>query len=180
MQRRVKKPDVTPKVKEIKDGMPVDVCLKRIQSVTKVRNSINSGEFASLSGTQSLSLSKDTGRSYLDQTKSKEQIEISSQFHEIEQVKQEQMDLLQKKIALVKEKSSEKLEDDLKQLQSNLRGIKTTTDVVDSYLSTLFNNLLKGENNQGTAEEAPLVNYSEQDFLDDLATPLAQNAVQEL
>ena len=41
-------------------------------------------------------------------------MDISSQFHEIEQVKQEQLDLLQKKIALVNEKSSAKLEDDLK------------------------------------------------------------------
>lgn len=29
-QRRVKKLDIMPKVKEIKDGLPVDVCLKRI------------------------------------------------------------------------------------------------------------------------------------------------------
>ena len=90
------------------------------------------------------------------------------------------MDLLQKKIALAEEKSSTKLEDDLKQLQTNLRGIKTTTDVVDSYLSTLFNTLLKGEESSFTKDEAPLLNYCEQDFLDDLATPLAQNAVQEL
>jgi len=30
LQKRVKKPDVMPKIKEIKDGMPVDTCLKRI------------------------------------------------------------------------------------------------------------------------------------------------------
>ena len=70
--RKVKKPDILPKVKEIRDGIPVDVCLKRIQSAGKVINSINSGEIASLSGTQSLSMSKEMGRSYLDQTKSKE------------------------------------------------------------------------------------------------------------
>ena len=89
MQRRVKKPDVLPKVKEIKDGLPVDVCLKRIQSVTKATPSINSGDLTSFSATQSLSISKDTGLSYLDNTKGKEQNEISSQFHEIELVKQE-------------------------------------------------------------------------------------------
>lgn len=71
--RRVKKPSVLPKIKEIKDGAPIDMCLKRIQIQAKMRKSIASVElFDSLSATQSLSMSKDTGVSYLDQTKSKE------------------------------------------------------------------------------------------------------------
>ena len=71
--RRVKKPSVLPKIKEIKYGAPIDMCLKRIQIQAKMRKSIASVElFDSLSATQSLSMSKDTGVSYLDQTKSKE------------------------------------------------------------------------------------------------------------
>ena len=52
VQRRVKKPNVLPKIKEIRDGMPVDVCLKRIQVQAKLRQSMASGDLAaSLSAT---------------------------------------------------------------------------------------------------------------------------------
>ena len=74
------------------------------------------------------------------------------------------MDLLSKKIALQEEQMNSSKDQDIKQLQTNLRGIKTTTEVVDSYLNNLFENLL----------------CQEQDFLDDLATPFALNPVQEL
>jgi len=73
-EQRVKKPNAFPKIKEIKNGAPVDMCLKRIQVQAKFRQSLGSVEqCASLSATQSLSASKeDAGVSYLDQTKSKE------------------------------------------------------------------------------------------------------------
>ena len=60
--------------------------------------------------------------------------------------------------------TSKREEDELKQLQNNLRGIKTTTDVVDSYLGTLFEVLLENE----------------PDFLENLATPFSLNPLQEL
>ena len=60
--------------------------------------------------------------------------------------------------------TSQREDDDLKQLQNNLRGIKTSTDVVDQYLGTLFDTLLNGE----------------QEFLDNLATPFSLNPLQEL
>jgi len=52
----------------------------------------------------------------------------------------------------------------LKRLATNLRGIKTTTDVVDQYLNTLFDTLIENE----------------QEFLDNLATPFSLNPIQEL
>ena len=97
-QRGVKKSTVMPKIKEIIDGVPVDMCLKRIQIQATMRQSVASGDQGSLSATQSLSVSKDLTSgglsSYLDQTKSKEQLEASSQFQQIELRKQEQLDLL--------------------------------------------------------------------------------------
>ena len=62
-----------PKIKEIKNGQPVDMCLNRIQIQAIMRNSMTSPELtASLSATQSFTASKDEGLSYLDHTKSKE------------------------------------------------------------------------------------------------------------
>ena len=55
--------------------------------------------------------------------------------------------------------ASKKEDDDLKRLGMNLRGIKTTTDVVDQYLNTLFDTLID----------------TEQEFLDNLATPFSLN-----
>ena len=52
----------------------------------------------------------------------------------------------------------------MKRLATNLRGIKTTTDVVDQYLNTLFDTLIENE----------------QEFLDNLATPFSLNPIQEL
>lgn len=166
--KRVRKPTMLPKIKEIRDGIPVDMCLKRIQIQAKLRQSFASAEIGmSLSATCSLSASKeDEGVSYLDQTKSKEQLEASSQFQQIELRKQEQLDLLQKSIQAAEESqtTSKKEEDDLKRLATNLRGIKTTTDVVDQYLNTLFDTLIENE----------------QEFLDNLATPFSLNPIQEL
>lgn len=62
------------------------------------------------------------------------------------------------------ENAKKKDDDDLKKLQLNLRGIKTTTEVVDQYLNTLFETLIENE----------------QEFLDNLATPFSLNPLQEL
>lgn len=76
-----------PKIKEIKDGQPVDMCLNRIMvQASKMRRSLGataSPEMTvSLSLTQSLSASKEDqeifGQSYVDHAKSKEQLEASS------------------------------------------------------------------------------------------------------
>ena len=76
---------------------------------------------------------------------------------------------MQKQLALAEEsqqakEAGKKEDDDLKQLQTNLRGIKTTTEVVDQYLNVLFETLIGAE----------------QEFLDNLATPFALNPLQEL
>lgn len=81
--KKVRKPNVFPKVKELKNGVPIDTCLKRIQMQAKGLRKSGSVENGggSLSQTGSMSVSKeDEGMSYLDQTKSKEQLEASSQF----------------------------------------------------------------------------------------------------
>lgn len=77
-RRRTPKPSVMPKVKEIVNGQPVDMCLKRIQIQAKLRSSVA----ISLEGSQSAgtfqsatTFSRDGERpfsSYLENTKSKE------------------------------------------------------------------------------------------------------------
>lgn len=47
---------------------------------------------------------------------------------------------------------------------TNLRGIKTSTEVAEQYVENLFESLLQNE----------------QDFLDSLATPFVQNPLVEL